>query len=161
MKLTVLLFAFVFTSLHPFYLGVTDLRYHASSRALQCSVKLFTNDLEEALKRLHHRPVDLINYKDTTAVAQLLAAYVRKRFELRLNGKVRSFTWVGFEREEEATWVYLEYRNCETPAALQVKNTLLYDFLGNQAHILQVEVNGRRQSAKINNPDSSFVFTFP
>jgi len=36
---------------HPFYLGVIDLKYNSTEKSIQGSIKLFTNDFENALKK--------------------------------------------------------------------------------------------------------------
>lgn len=151
---------FLFSFMHPFYLGVADLKYSASQRSLQCAVKLFTNDLEAALNKVNKTKVDLINYKDTSATAKLLNDYITKRFHLKLNGQPRSFEFIGFEREEEATWMYLEYNNCEIPKKIEVSNSLLFDYLKNQTNIVHAEVNGTKKSAKASNPWTNFIFDF-
>lgn len=160
MKIILFVSVFISTLFHPFYLGMTDIRYKSQERSLQCSVRLFTNDLENALSRLNQRQVDLINYRDTTAVAQLLKDYLKKRFALTLNGTKRNFDFIGFEREEEATWMHLEFRDCEAPQKIEIQNALLYDFLRTQANIIHVEVNGEKKSSKAENPQKDFIFDF-
>lgn len=160
MKIILIAFVFISTLLHPFYLGMVDIRYKTQERSLQCSVRLFTNDLENALSRLNQRRVDLINYRDTAAVELLLKDYLKKRFSLTLNGTTRAFELIGFEREEEATWMHLEFSNCETPRKIEIQNALLYDFLRTQANIVHADVNGVKKSSKAENPRKEFVFDF-
>ena len=46
---------------HPFFVSVIDLNYKQKEHALQISVKLFTNDLEDALKRTTKKKIDILN----------------------------------------------------------------------------------------------------
>jgi len=160
-KILVLLIIFFGCSFyHPFYLSVTDLKYNAKEKALQGSVKMFVNDLEAALKKLNNKNTDLINVKDTVEVVSRLNAYLQAHLQLKLNGKGRSFKTLGFEREEEALWVFIEYKGCELPKTLEVDNSILYDFIDEQTNIVHVEVGDQKKSWKVSKPDKHLLFSF-
>ena len=153
------LLVFLMGFAHPFYLGVTSLEYNTKDKVLQGSIKLFVNDLEDALKKTTKKSVDLIHVKDTIGTSAMLMAYLGSHFRLQVNGAPVKFEFLGFEREEEALWMYVEYR-CETPKKIQIQNTLLFDYLPDQSNIVHIDLNGTRKSAKTNNPDKDFVFEF-
>lgn len=144
---------------HPFYLGVTDLKYNAKEQALQGTVKLFVNDLEAALKKLNKRPVDLINIKDSVSTKNSLQHYLDTHLLVQVNGKAGKLNCIGFEREEEAIWMYVEM-SCPTPKKIHLQNSLLYDYLPGQSNIVHLEVNGIKKSLKNNHPDRDFDFDF-
>ena len=144
---------------HPFYLGVTDLKYNTKEKALQGTVKLFVNDLEAALKKLNKRPVDLINISDSAGTKQMLHQYLNAHLHLQANGSPLTLKFIGFEREEEALWMYVEI-SCPAPKKIQVQNTLLFDYLPGQTNIVHIEAGGQRKSGKAANPDKDFVFEF-
>jgi hypothetical protein len=146
--------------MHPFYLGVTDLKYNAIEKSIQGSVKLFTNDFEKALKKSNKQPVDLINTKDKEATKKIISDYISKHFTLKLNGTLKSFNVVGFEQEEESIFTYIEFKNCETPKTIDIENTLLYDSHKEQANIVHFELNGAKKSVKVINPDKKIVFNY-
>ncbi|MBA2612605.1 MAG: hypothetical protein H0U95_11575 [Bacteroidetes bacterium] len=145
---------------HPYYLGVTDLVYNVKEKNLQGSVKLFTNDLEGALKKAHNNTIDLINVKNKEAVTIILSDYLKKHFELKVNDKKTSYKLIGFEREEESVLMYIEFEKTETPKEVDVDNTLLYDHLKEQINIVEIEVNNSKKSLKCTNPEKSFKFQF-
>lgn len=145
---------------HPFYLGVIDLVYNAKEKSLQGSVKLFTNDLEGALKKVHNNTVDLINVKNKESVTTILYDYLKKHFELKVNDKKISYKLIGFEREEESVLMYVEFDKSETPKKIEVDNTLLYDHLKEQINIVEIEVNNSKKSLKCTNPEKNSKFEF-
>ena len=145
---------------HPFYLGVCDLKYNASQKTIQGSVKLFTGDFEDALKKTYKQPIDLINTKDKEATKKIIADYIAKHFSLKLNQQLKTFTIVGFEKEEEAIFTYIEFKNCNTPKTIEIENTLLYDYLKDQMNIVHFELNELKKSVKINNPDKKIKILF-
>jgi hypothetical protein len=153
-----LFFALAFK--HPFYLSVTDLKYNAKEKALQGSVKLFVNDIEGVLKKLNGKTVDLIHPKDSIQAKLLLAAYLKKHLSITINTKALNYTLLGFEREEEAIWAYIEIKNCPLPKKVVVENSLLYDHLSGQSNIVHLEVNGEKKSGKVDNPEKLLLFEF-
>jgi len=145
---------------HPFYLSVTDLKYNPKDKAIQGSVKIFVNDLEGALKKINNKTIDLVNIKDSSQTKIMLKNYLSSRLILKVNGKVKIFELVGFEREEEAIWLYLEFKKCDVPKKVEVLNSILFESIAEQTNIVQVEVNNTKKSFKATNPDKDFVFGF-
>jgi hypothetical protein len=161
-KLGVTLFlALCFLSFkHPFYLSVTEMKYNPKEKAIETSVKIFTNDLEDALRKIHKQPVDLINGKNTEALNGYLNSYLEKHLALKINGQVQKFSFVGFEKEEEAVWIFLEYKNCPVPKKVVVENSILYDHISAQTNIVHFDLNGKKSSSKVSAPEKSLSFEF-
>lgn len=145
---------------HPFYLGVVDLKYNIKEKALQGSVKLFTSDLEDALRKIHKQQVDLIHPVDRTKTQKILEDYLKKRFFISVNNVTKGYDVLGFEQEQEATWIYIEIKNCLLPGKISLESGLLYDFIQEQTNIFHLEVNGVEKSFKLNNPEKKVDFTF-
>lgn len=145
---------------HPFYLSVTDLKYNSKEKALQGSVKIFVNDLEAALKKINNKTIDLVNIKDSLQTKNSLKEYLRSHLSLKVNGKDKAFEFIGFEKEEEALWLYIEFKKCEIPKKVELVNSILYESISDQTNIVQIETNNVKKSLKANNPDKDFVFDF-
>ena len=158
--LTLLIVLWLFSFKHPFYLSVTNLKYNSKEAALQGTVKVFLNDLESALKKINQKPIDLIHVKDTADVNKKLIVYLKTHLSLKLNGKDRSFNFIGFEREEDSFWMYIEFKKCETPKKIEIENSILYDFFSEQTNIVSIDVDGNKKSSKANNPEKGFLFEF-
>ena len=141
-------------------MSVTNLKFNNKETALQGTVKVFLNDLESALKKINQKTIDLIHIKDTADVHKKLIAYLRAHLSLKLNGKERSFNFIGFEQEEDAFWMYIEFKKCESPKKIEINNSILYDFLSEQTNIVSIDVDGNKKSSKANNPEMGFLFEF-
>jgi hypothetical protein len=153
--------AFGFHSLkHPFYIGVIDIKHDVKQHTLNISVKLFTNDIEEALKKTTTKSIDLLNPKNKAEMEIELMNYFKKRLSILVNNKATSIDFIGFEREEDAIWAYLEVKKVAIPKNIIIDTKLLYDFLPQQSNIIHAEVNGAKKSSKVNNPDSKVEFNF-
>jgi hypothetical protein len=153
-----LLFCFSFK--HPFYLSVTDLKYNEKEKSIQDSVKIFTNDLEGALKKKLGRTVDLINIKDKGEVSRIMKDYLNEHLRIFPDGEPKNYELIGFEKEEEATWFYIELKNCSRPKTIKIENSVLYDFIKEQMNIVHIELNGEKKSYKVNYPEKEIRFEF-
>ncbi len=153
--------AFGFHSLkHPFYISVIDIKHDVKQHTLNISVKLFTNDIEEALKKTTTKSIDLLNPKNKAEMETELMNYIKKRLTIALNNKATSIDFIGYEKEEDAIWAYLEIKKAASPKIIKVDTKLLYDFLPQQSCIIHAEINGVKKSSKVNNPDSKVEFNF-
>lgn len=147
-------------SKHPFYLGVIDIKHDVKQHALNVSVKLFINDIEDALKKTSNRSIDLLNPKNKAEMEAELFSYVKKRLSITVDNKATTLDFIGYEREEEAIWVYIEIKKVNQPKNLKVDTRLLYDFIPQQSNIVHAEINGVKKNSKVTNPDSKVEFSF-
>lgn len=145
---------------HPFYLSVTEFNYNSGTSRWEVTVKLFTNDLEDALAGSLGKRTDLINVTDTSRTISMLENYLGTRLNLSVSGSPVSVRILGFENEEEATWIYLESQKCPRPGKMEIHNSLLCDFLSRQMNIVHVKVGDRRKSSRLNCPDSRLLVDF-
>jgi hypothetical protein len=144
---------------HPFYLSVTDIKYNEKNRTLEVACKMFTNDLENVLKKNTGKKIDLIDPKDKKETEKVLFDYISKRLEINLNGKKQTLKFLGYEKEEDVIWTYMEIEKCEKPKQFVIHNSLLYDHLKEQINMVHLEVNNKKQSSKVTNPEKELKFT--
>lgn len=146
--------------IHPFYISVTEINHNAGDKNLEISCKIFTDDFETALAKASGTKIDLFNPKDKQAVEKQITAYIRKHLVIKLDNKPVSLEFVGFERENEAVWSYLQVSNTSAPKKIDINNDLLYDSFDQQINLLHISVGGNRKSTKLNYPDVSASFQF-
>lgn len=145
---------------HPFYVSVTEMNYNAKTKSIEISCKLFAEDLENVLKQNNKTPVDLTNEKLQSQNNYFINDYLVKHLAININSKPVKFKFVGFEKEKESVYCYLEIVHVTAIKKLVVTNSILYDFKKEQINIMHVLVNGRRESSKVDNPQSQASFSF-
>jgi hypothetical protein len=158
--LALLSLCFAFQMIHPLYLGVTELKYNQQSQKMEVSVKLFTDDFEKTLHQIHKIPIDLIHPKDPDAADQLVSDYIANHLFIRCDNRDLHFKFIGYEREEEAIWSYFETEVISSPKSVTINNSLFYQYIEEQMHIMQVNVGGEKKSYKLTNPDTKVEFQF-
>lgn len=147
-------------SIHPFYVSVTEINHNARDKNLEISCKIFTDDFETALGKASGTKVDLFNPKDKEAVEKQITAYIKKHLVIKLDNKPVSLEFVGFERESEAVWSYLQVSSTNPPKKIDISNDLLYDCFDQQINLMHISVSGNRKSTKLNYPDANASFQF-
>jgi len=151
---------FAIDSNHPYYVSVVEINHNAKDKTLEISCKIFTNDFEETLEKNYKTKVDLVNPTDKGAMDKLINDYIKKHLSLQVDGKQVNFSYVGFEKEDEAVYSYFQVDNITSLKKLNVANSILHDFSDQQINIVHCIVAGKRQSTKLDYPktDASFQF---
>lgn len=147
-------------SLHPFYMSVTELEYKPAEKEVQVSCKIFTDDLEEALKLSFKRKVDLLNTAAKKDNEQLLNNYLQEHLKLQLDGKAVPLQMIGFEHEGEAVWMYLVSKNTAPFKTATVVNDLLYSYKEEQINIIHFKNGTERKSHRLNYPTKQVTLSW-
>ncbi|MEI6946096.1 DUF6702 family protein [Paraflavisolibacter sp. H34] len=144
--------------LHPFYVGVIEINHNSREKALEITCKLFAEDIEAILEKNSRAKVDLSTPGPQTD--RLVHDYISHHLLLAVDGKRASLAFVGFEKQGESVYCYLQAPAAAPPKKLSLTNTLLHDFTNKQVNIMHVTVFGKRQSLKLDYPSREAAFEF-
>lgn len=144
--------------LHPFYLSLTEIKYNEKNKTAEIACKIFVNDLEDALKKTTGKNVDLLNAQNKEINQKFIKEYLDQRLLININGQVKKYEMIGYEREEDAIWSYFEITKCDLPKNIEVDNKILYDQIKEQINLVRVEIGKYNQSSKVTNPDYRIEF---
>lgn len=147
-------------ALHPFYVSVTEINHNAGNKSLEISCKFFAEDLEQILEKNYKTQLDIAAAKDKAAFDKFIPDYVGKHFSLTVDGKAVALQYVGFEKEKESAYAYFEVDNISSVKNVSATNSLLHDFIDQQINIMHVTVGGKRQSTKLDYPETKAAFQF-
>ncbi|MFY8185654.1 MAG: DUF6702 family protein [Bacteroidia bacterium] len=151
----------VFSSFHPFYVSTTEMNFNSKSKSVEITCRMFTDNLEDALEKSYNKQVDILHPKDKREIELLLLQYIQSNLKIKINGEFKRFDIIGYEKEEDAIWTYLEIKEEIKPKTLEIENTLLYKYYSQQISMMHVMVDGEnRQSGKVTNPDKKLNFTY-
>ncbi len=147
-------------STHPVYITVTEIEHNIKDKTLEISCKLFMDDFEQALRKTTSSKVDLQSSAQKKEMHVLVNKYLLNHLQLKVDGKSVSITFLGFEKEEEGIFCYLQVDRIEKVQELVVTDNLLYEYKSEQLSLIHVTVNNNRKSTKLNNPADKAVFRF-
>jgi hypothetical protein len=154
------LFKWLIFFLHPLYITVTEVNHNPKDKTLEISCKMFTNDFEAVLEKTSHVKVDLSDARNKAANDKLIADYVGKHLQLKVDGRTVSFHFIGSEQQEDGTWSYFQVDNVPSVKKLDINNSLLYDEFSQEINIMHVSVGGNKKSTRLDCPASAAGFEF-
>ncbi|MEJ8844862.1 DUF6702 family protein [Lacibacter sp. H375] len=147
-------------ALHPYYMSVTEFEYKPAEKEVQVACKIFTDDLEETLKKEYKRKVDILNASSKKENEQLLNRYLQQHLRLQLDGKTAALQMIGFEQEGEAVWIYLVASNTAAFKSAIVFNDLLYSYREDQLNIIHFKNKGERKSHRFTFPNKEVTLSW-
>ena len=145
---------------HPFHVSVVEINHNAAEKTLEISCKIFTDDFEKALAQNYKMKVDLINPPVKRAMDTLVKSYISLHLSLNADGKKLNLVYVGFEHENDAVYGYFEADNIPSLKKITITNRVMYDFFTDQVNLMHVIVDGKRQSTKLDYPDTEAAISF-
>ncbi len=129
---------------HPFYVGVAEVAYDQEDQRVEVAVKLFTDDLERALREAYDAPVlNISGVEENPTTDSLIHQYLDHHFQLRIHNKQIPLKYLGKEANADATWIYVYFPVEEEPQSATISFTAffeLFDMQRNLVHIKTEEV---------------------
>ena len=160
-----LLLSFFYTSLfflfHPFYISMTDIDYNDKNHEVEVSVRIFTDDFENTLRKEHSNiNIDIEHPANQTQMNGFVNEYIQHHLSFQINGKQAAMGFAGYEKENESIWIYFEIKDVSAVQKVVITNTLLHDYNENQINLIHIKANNKEQETKLNYPDSEAEFSF-
>ncbi|HEY6063484.1 MAG TPA: DUF6702 family protein [Chitinophagaceae bacterium] len=145
---------------HPFHVSVVEINHNATDKTLEISCKIFTDDFEKVLVQNYKTRVDLINPPNKAAMDTLVKKYIFSHLFLSADGRPVKLSYIGFERESEAVYGYVQADGIPAVKKIEVTNKLMYDLFTDQINLMHVIVGGNRKSTKLDYPETQATFSF-
>ena len=145
---------------HPLHVSVTEINHNAADKTLEISCKLFTDDFEKVLAQNYKTKIDLINPPDRAAMEKLINDFIHKHLFVKVDGKPVQLSYLGFEKDNDAIYSYLQADNIGTVKKIEVTNNILHELYTDEINLMHVTVGGKRKSTKLDYPDKEAVFNF-
>jgi len=137
---------------HPFHVSVVEINHNATDKTLEISCKIFTDDFEKVLAQNYKLKVDLTNPPDRKAMDSVVKKYILSHFSVSVDGKPGTLSYLGFEKEAEAVYSYVQVDNVPSVKKVEFTDKLMQDMFTDQVNIVHVIVKGERKSTKLDYP---------
>ena len=140
--------------LHPFHVSVVEINHNETDKTLEISCKIFTDDFEKVLAQNYKTKVDLINPPDRKAMDSVVKKYIFSHISIVVDGKPGTLSYLGFEKENEAVYCFVEVDNIPSVKKVELTDKLMHDMFTDQVNIIHVIVKGERKSTKLDYPET-------
>ena len=145
---------------HPFYISVTEVNQNAKDKILEVSCKMFTEDFELTINKDYKAQLDILAGKDKGSFDKFIPDYMNKHLSFLVDGKPVKMNYVGFEVDKESVFCYFQINDIASVKKIDAVNSILHDFNDGQINIMHVTVSGKRQSTKLDYPNTKASFNF-
>ena len=125
---------------HEFHASKCMVEYSAPDRAVQISMHLFIDDLEEALRQQGADKLYICTDKEDPKAEQYLFKYLQQHFQVLVNEKAYEYEFIGKEVSEDlqAVWCYLEITGIAKVESLTITNDILMEVFEDQKNIMNI-----------------------
>lgn len=144
---------------HPIHVALSEVEYNIDSERFEASHKIFTDDLEEAIRRRYGVSLRIGTTNQHPKADSLITRYVTDHFRIApVGGSAIYFAHVGVEHVAEgATWLYVASPQMALPPRLVVHNTILLHLYDDQRNLLHLLLPTGRRSHSFGNGDGAWV----
>ena len=139
---------------HPFYVSVTEVEYTTKTKELGITCKIYQDNLQEALKPLTSTKIDLVQ-GNKGENNKMIEAYIRKHVSILINGQQKAIQYLGYENDNDATWIFFTITSLKNVKSIGVTTDLLYEYKTEFTNIIHITIDGKRKSFKLNSPETA------
>lgn len=144
--------------LHDFHVSITEIDYQ--DQELQCTMRVFSDDLEMRLEEDSGLHLDLGEEHEHALTDSLIANYLQNSFRIELKGKNLDLEYLGKEVDYEMTYLYFYFKCKRAPEELSLSNRVFFDSFEDQSNIVNVRLDGELRSAFLNGAEPSKILSF-
>jgi hypothetical protein len=131
---------------HAYHSTITELRYNPAKKQLELSVKVFADDFEKAISQGQPKTVSLTEPGPRPLV--LATAYFHNTLQIStLNDKRLPLQVLGMQAENDGYWFYCKVALPGPVTGVKLRQAVLLDAFADEMNIVNVEANGKKQSA--------------
>ncbi len=143
---------------HPLFVSLTDVHYNNEEDQVEVSVRIFTDDLENVLRKNYAGKLDILHPENEGDVKELIDNYVNDHLKIKVNGKSYPLHFEGFEPENENIWSYFTIEGIKDFKLVEFENSLLFDLTKEQINLIDIHAEGKEHSTKLNYPETHALF---
>lgn len=137
-----------FTTVHKFYVSVTNVGYSEKEDALQITSRVFIDDMDAVMKERYDIYTELDTERESPLAEEYLEKYLRTKFVVEVNGEPRTYDYIGKKYDNNVVIFYLEIPQLKYPevSSIQIQNEMLTDLFDDQQNIVHFKIDGKKKS---------------
>jgi hypothetical protein len=147
--------------LHPIHISVTEINFSEKDKALQMTSRIFIDDLELSIRRdIKDEDLDLLKPGNGRTTDQLVATYLAKHIQVKVDGKVVQQKYLGSEIEDVAIICYIEMPNIKKLKTVETLNNVIQETHADQSNLVHVTYKGNLKSLRLTAERPADMLTF-
>ena len=137
-----------FSTLHKFYLSVTNVVYSEKNDSFQITTRIFIDDLEDVLNERYGIDAKLATEDESKIAEDYIKKYLKTKFVMELDGQVAAFNYLGKIYDNDVIICYLEIEDVAFDGlkSIAVQNEVLTDLFEDQQNIVHFKWKNNKRS---------------
>lgn len=148
-KFLILLFLlplFAFTTMHKYYISVTQVNYIQEKESLQIISRIFIDDFENVLRDHYDADLILAEKNEAKVIDSYIENYLKENLNIKINNDKSKITFVGKEYDGDIMRCYLEVEGVKNIESFEISNKVLFDLFEDQQNIIKTKINSQQKS---------------
>lgn len=150
---------------HPYYVSLVNMYWNEETRTYQVSIRLFWDDLEQALEEKHGEKAYLATEWEIEQANEWIFGYLAEHMKVWGSGagaatggsgggsgsggasaiaqsdQPVSWTWIGREDEMDVAWCYMESEPINDPKEIALDVSIFHELFRTQTNIVYVKLD--------------------
>lgn len=146
-----------FTTIHKFYMSVTNVVYSEKDASLQITSRIFIDDLESVFIERYEFDAKLGTDNESTESEKYLEKYLNAKFDLAINEESRAYNFIGKKYEDDLIIIYIEVPEVQLNAIkkISLNNEILTDLYDEQQNIVHFKIKEKKKSFVLHKENST------
>jgi len=137
---------FSFTSVHKYYVSITQIEYVKEKQSLQIIFRIFVDDFEKLIRNRYDSNITLNNNEDEVIIDQYVKKYLLEKIDISINGQAKAISFIGKKYDDDIMYCYLEIENIASIKSFEIKNKVLFDLFDDQKNIVRTNINDKNKT---------------
>jgi hypothetical protein len=152
MKIIKIVFLFLvlpllsFTTIHKYYVSVTEIEYVKEKKSVQIISRIFIEDLEDVIQLRYNEELIIEKENEVPEIDFFIEKYLKAKLIININGEEKLVNYLGKEFDNDIVICYLEIEGVDKIQSLEIQNQVLFDLYAEQQNIVRTKVNSENKS---------------
>lgn len=145
---------------HAIYLSVAEVEHKNLEKKANVKIKVFTNDLEDALMNAYDERISLGDASICEENKTKIEGYFLKHFKYAINGNNVVLIFDRCETNGDATWLHFNIACPMQWNKISVTADYLMELFPTQSNVISIQHGNEKRFININKSKTSDVVTF-
>ncbi|MFL0353993.1 DUF6702 family protein [Xanthomarina sp. GH4-25] len=135
-----------FTTLHKYYVSVTQIDFIQEKKSVQITSRIFIDDLEDVLQLRYSDDLIIKKENEAPEVNLYIEKYLKGKLRISINGEEKEINYLGKKIDNDIVVCYLEIEGVKEISTFEVENAVLFDLYAEQQNIVRTKMNSKNKS---------------
>ena len=144
--LILLLPLLAYTTVHKFYVTVTQIEFIKEKQTVQIISRIFIDDFEALIRQRYDESITLDTSKEEILIDIYIERYLKEKIKIKINDSIKTLVFIGKEYEDDIVYCYLEIENIQSINSFEITSQILFDLFDEQQNIIKTNINSKTKS---------------